>query len=320
MRELISILIPVYNTQPYLKKCLESVLAQTYRELEILLIDDGSTDGSLKTCLEYSERDSRIEVISSAHIGVGATRNLAVRKARGEYLAFIDSDDFVDRNYIETLYGAVQKYNTPIAASSYCKVHSETIIASEEETEEDQILYQKEIMKELVKDTRILSNVAMKLIKKEVFQGIEFPEGCMYEDLAVSYKLFLKAGKMVYTTGTKYYYVYRKRSISNQSFVKGSADLYFASKELLNFLQCNYPEFVREQRWKCIKVASSVLQRMIASGNIDAVLEAELRDEVASGIWEFLGSGYSGKDKLLAALEVWIYPVFKFIRKRVGRI
>ena len=112
MNDLITILVPFYNVEKYITQCIESIINQTYKNLEIILIDDGSTDNSLKICKEFQKNDSRINVIKKKHEGVSSSRNIGIKIAHGEYIMFIDSDDFVSKNFVKELYSAVLKNNT----------------------------------------------------------------------------------------------------------------------------------------------------------------------------------------------------------------
>ena len=119
MNKLVSIIIPVYNVEKYLAECIESVLKQTYQNIEILLIDDGSPDNSGKICDEYEEKDSRVRVIHKENGGVSSARNVGLEQANGEYITFIDSDDFVSESYIEELYIALENGNSDLAFCKY---------------------------------------------------------------------------------------------------------------------------------------------------------------------------------------------------------
>ena len=119
MDKLISIIVPVYNVEKYVAECIESIIKQTYQNLEILLIDDGSTDNSGKICDKYAEKDKRIKIIHKENGGVSSARNLGLDLAQGEYIAFIDSDDFVSNKYIESLYSAIEHKDAEIVLSKY---------------------------------------------------------------------------------------------------------------------------------------------------------------------------------------------------------
>ena len=125
MNPLISLVIPVYNVEKYLDKCMESVLAQTYDNYEVILVDDGSTDNSGKMCDEYAERDSRVTVYHQKNSGVSVARNVGIENAKGEFISFIDSDDWVDESYLEKLVNAQIKYNADLTICEYTNVYAD---------------------------------------------------------------------------------------------------------------------------------------------------------------------------------------------------
>lgn len=126
--KLISIIVPVYNVEKYLKECIDSVISQTYKNLEIILVDDGSTDKSGEICDEYSKKDSRIKVIHKENGGLSDARNVALDIAKGEYIGFVDSDDYVEKDMFETLYKLAEEHNTEISSISFYKTLENEII------------------------------------------------------------------------------------------------------------------------------------------------------------------------------------------------
>lgn len=126
--KLISVIVPVYNVEKYLSKCIDSILAQTYKNLEIILVDDGSPDNCPKICDEYAKKDNRIKVIHKENGGLSAARNVALDIAKGEYIGFVDSDDFIAEDMYEVLYNLAEKYNAEISSVSFYKVIENNII------------------------------------------------------------------------------------------------------------------------------------------------------------------------------------------------
>ena len=213
--ELVSIIIPVYNAEKYLEECLESVVNQTYHNLEIILIDDGSTDKSGKICDEYAQKDSRIKVIHKQNEGISQARNIGIEMAKGEYIQFVDSDDYVDLDLVETAYSLARKNEADIVCFSHYTVkESENEIIQESE-DILKVLSPMEALKELLLDRKIRNFPWEKLWKRKLFDGIVFPVGKPYEDIATCGKMFEKANKVVYYGCPKYYYRLRKGSISH---------------------------------------------------------------------------------------------------------
>ena len=199
----ISVITPVYNTENYLCRCVESILAQSFSDFELILIDDGSTDNSGAICDDYAERDNRIRVFHQENKGQGAARNLALdwvyAYSNSEYISFVDSDDWVHPRYLELLYTALVKYNANISQSQHINTDgSKEIPAISEETicvtvEEQYLNWYSGI-------------VCEKLYSKKCFQSIRFPEGVLYEDTAIWYKLLFAEQHIAISKAVLYYY------------------------------------------------------------------------------------------------------------------
>ena len=158
----VSVVVPIYNAEKYLVQCIESVIAQTLKEIEILLIDDGSTDQSLKICNEYSKKDSRIQVFSNKNIGQGLERNFGVKRAVGEYVAFLDADDQYKEDMLETLYGKAVEFNADMVSGGYADIHDKKIIKEH--------LLNSEVLDSSVKIKEAMSNL-ISYEKKDGYVG-----------------------------------------------------------------------------------------------------------------------------------------------------
>lgn len=216
--EKISVVVPVYNVEEFLESCIKSILAQTYKNLEILLLDDGSTDSSGKVCDEYAKKDNRIKVIHKKNEGISATRNLGIKISTGEYLVFIDSDDYITKDFCEILYNNLKNTNSDISIVSYCVVdeNKKVIYDAAKKTglQDDQIVIYKSsaIIKELLKQKTIKNFVWNKLFRKSVI--CKFDVGKIYEDISFSIDVFSKASKVVYQNTNCYNYAKRNSSIT----------------------------------------------------------------------------------------------------------
>lgn len=209
---LISIIVPIYNVEKYLAKCVQSILHQSYDNLEIILIDDGSTDTSPIICDQLSARDNRILVVHQANGGLSSARNAGLDRATGDYIGFVDSDDWIEEDMYMTLLTAAKEYNADIAiCTHFVDKEKETIPVNN--TGEHKIYSREEALKELFKDKLIKNYAWNKLYKKELFTNIRFPIGRFFEDIAVIYKLFNQASKVVLICESKYHYLLRHDSI-----------------------------------------------------------------------------------------------------------
>lgn len=233
MEDLISIIIPIYNVENYLEQCLNSVIAQTYNNIEIILIDDGSIDDSGNICDEYKSRDSRIKVIHKKNEGIGKTRNLGVKTANGKYIAFIDSDDKVKENYIEKLYESIKATNADIVQCSFYIVKKDKLLYKKEKYNKKEIFTSVEAINNLFYEKNINSSIWCKLFDKEIFNDFEFLNIKKFEDFDAVYKLIKKSNKICYIDNKLYYYYVRKNSLMTSNFTKDN----YAILDIMNSIQ-----------------------------------------------------------------------------------
>lgn len=213
-KALISIIIPVYKVEKYLEKCIQSVINQTYENLQIILVDDGSPDNCGKICDEYAKKDHRIEVIHKSNGGLSDARNKGLEIAKGEYIGFVDSDDYIEADMYEVLYNLLEQYNADVSICNFYTVSQGKISiknAYNGINEYNRI----EILKEILLDKNIQSYAWNKLYKKELFDEIKYPIGKKYEDIGTTFYLLEKCNKVVVTGKSEYYYINRQDSIVN---------------------------------------------------------------------------------------------------------
>ena len=247
--ELISVIVPVYNVKEYLDRCVESLRRQKYTKLEIILVDDGSTDGSGEKCDYYSKLDSRIKVIHKINGGLSDARNVGIESCRGELVAFVDSDDWVSNEYISLMYDNLKEFQADISGCSFRYVTDYTQI-SIGENEKVRVWNSEEALRALLQQDEYTTSAWGLLIKRYLFDDICFPVGMFYEDLGTVYKLLHKATKIVNTSAVLYFYYIREGSIQNKKFVEKHLDELVLAKELYLFIKCNYPkiEFAARER------------------------------------------------------------------------
>ena len=242
MDELITIIINVYNGETYIGKCLESIINQTYKNLEILIVNDGSTDDTLNTCKSY--KDNRIRIINQENMGLSLARNVGIDNAKGEYLYFIDVDDFVDNDVIEYLYNSCKKYNTLMATCKPIDVYNYNAYVKNKK-EQIEVISSKDMLKKILLSVDRTVNLWNKLIHKNIFNNIRF-ENRPINDVAVTYKLALATDKIAYSNQIKYYYLRHKDSItvSKQKNVNRSIDKYKVCYERYNYIRNIYPNLI----------------------------------------------------------------------------
>jgi glycosyltransferase involved in cell wall biosynthesis len=236
-KPLISIVVPIYNVESFLYKCLDSILHQTYKNVEILLINDGSTDKSSETALYFSTLDKRFKYFYQENNGLSSARNFGLNYSKGTYITFIDSDDWVAKNYIEELYFLISKHDSDIAICNFEYV-GDTFLKNPIEANNNLVI--------LTKDqalNRIYSKFGLnftvswgKLYKKKLFENIIFPLNKLHEDEFTTYKLIAISSNIIFTFRALYYYYQRNNSITGVGFkFQKSLDAIEAFEERYNF-------------------------------------------------------------------------------------
>lgn len=288
---MISIIVPVFNVEAYIRRCLESLLQQTYRDIEVVIIDDGSTDLSGNICDEYAGKDYRFRVFHTLNRGLSAARNYGIDQAKGDWLMFLDSDDAVHRDFCLIPYQAAQKHNADLVIFQIaCVVKEKTIFRSRKDLPIGLISKEKAID---------YGNVAVwnKLYRKQLFEEIRFPEGIIFEDTAITHKIIYQAQRIAMIPDPLIFYYYRKDSISNSTTYHDIRN-YF----ILNIRRCS--ELVR-LGYPCEKA-----QRVLQSTAFQYCIRTEPRQDDLSVYAEKLvkdiqgfPKGFTRRKKLL--LCVW---------------
>lgn len=220
---LISVIVPVYNVEKYLEKCVNSILNQTYKNLEIILIDDGSPDGCPEMCDNLAKTDGRIKVIHKQNGGLSDARNVGIENATGKLISFVDSDDFLNTNYFETLYKNLTKTNSDISICSFVSVQENEIVDTTEFNSCEVLTFtgMQKLEQLYSKDHHVEFVTAWgKLYKTSLFETIKYPKGKINEDEFVCHKLLDSASKVCYQPVKYYYYLQRENSIMHQHYTK----------------------------------------------------------------------------------------------------
>lgn len=241
----ISIIVPVYNSSPYISKCIESILDQTFKNFELILVNDGSTDQSGHICEQYALQDSRIKLVHKENGGVSSARNAGINLARGEFISFVDGDDWIYKEMYSKLYDLSKETNSDISICSiYREINGEVIGTKREEfiIEMDNT----EAMRELFTGKYFRFAVWAKLYKKSCFKNILYPEDRRLDDLPTTYKIFSNANKVAYTSYAGYIYLLRENSIITSSYNEKKLDVFLGWDEIITFMNKNYPKLSKE--------------------------------------------------------------------------
>lgn len=241
---MISIIIPVYNVEKYLKKCIDSILDQNYNDLEILVVDDGSTDHSGDICDSYAEQDHRIQVFHTENHGLSAARNFGLDHARGQYIGFVDSDDWIESDMYERLFNTAEQTGADIVT---CRFYQEYRSMTEESSGPLQqfTVEGSEILHTYLFQSEICQDSWNNLFKADLFQSIRFPVGRSFEDYVIKPYLLQKAKKMVYTPACLLHYRNRQKSLSNVHTLKSNVDFWLAFRERFDLLSPISEEYYR---------------------------------------------------------------------------
>lgn len=253
--DLISIIVPVYNVKNYLEQCLNSLANQTYKNIEVLLVNDGSTDGSDKICEKYSLKDSRFKKFDKPNSGLADARNLGIKNSHGKYIAFVDSDDYVDHGFILELYTILQKYKANISIAGYTVFYENTNFRSSFSYDRSGVISAEAVLSSILTDETIANFVCNKLFEKELFNRVKFPSGKAYEDVAVFYKLVAASKKLCITSKCLYYYRKRFGSITTSVNPKSTLDGLEAATARNLYVSSHFPTLKKE----CINSDFSML-------------------------------------------------------------
>lgn len=245
----------------YLNKCIDSIIAQTYAKLEIILVDDGSTDSSGVICDEYALKDKRIIVLHKLNGGLGDARNAALDICQGKYITCIDSDDYLENDYVEYLYELLLENDADISTCALKMIYDfrEKLDACDEDVE---ILNTCEALKSILYQGSFVVSACCKLYKRELFEGIRYPKGMYYEDLAVIYKLVERCDRIAVGKKQKYYYFQRSNSIMNGTFNPKKMHRIQIVNELKDYVDKIYPELCEATSTRCFKTGLLVYQEI----------------------------------------------------------
>ncbi|MCM1262449.1 MAG: glycosyltransferase [Butyrivibrio sp.] len=304
---LVSIIVPVYNVEKYLRECLNSICGQKNIKFEIILVDDGSTDASGAICDEFAQKYTNIKVIHQENAGPGAARNAGLDVITGEYLGFVDSDDYIADDMYETLLQAIKQTDSDIACCGRMRVIDGKVTAAEKPITDVVILQGKEIIQNLLLDKEMTYSQCDKLFKAQLFKNVRFPkENLQSEDLPCLYSILKNTGKVVYIGEAKYYYRLVMTSRSRKTFQRQDMYRLIYTQEICNDVIRTAPELKDEAYFFMIQCAVSIYARIKEDGK-----EKECKEErvyIEKLIWKnrenILKNLYLSRNAKLVALSI----------------
>lgn len=290
----ISVIVPVYKAEQYLERCVKSILEQTYQNFELILVDDGSPDGSPILCDKWAEKDSRVHVIHKKNGGASSARNAGLKNARGNWITFADSDDWLDKTTLKTLYDLAKKYNVPMAIGGMrvAQEYTDTQAAAKQDAV---VLSRADLIRRFFRlngepDTHSVWGV---IIQRDILDGYAFIEGKMNEDVEACYYLARKCEAAVYIDAPLYNYFKNVEGVTNSGFSKKKLDLLdiwdIVQKQVEQFT----PEYSYACEMNCKRARFTLLTQMNLNGydhNDPFMIETKkrLKREVRKAFWELM--------------------------------
>ena len=317
MNTLISVIIPVYGVEQYLDQCVESIVNQTYPHLEIILVDDGSPDGCPAMCDAWAKKDARIKVIHQQNGGLSCARNTGIQHATGDYITFVDSDDWLGETCYQTVTDLLQTKGYDLVVFNCNRVNEKgEILSSTEKLEQAGELTGPQALKALVQGK--LNHYAVnKVYKRELFSQVRFPLGRAWEDMATAYKIFLQCHSVYYCSEPFYYYLTRSNSISKTITDKALGDIFMARYEIHNAMKTHHPRLVEDTLPMALLSARRLYDRSLW-GNVDAERLAMAKEFLA----ENKDFGLQTKEKtywLFYTHPRW-YAIMRKLRHTLGLV
>lgn len=271
----ISIIVPVYNVEKYLEKCIKSILNQTLQDFELILVNDGSTDDSGRICDEFAEKDNRIIVIHKENEGLSKTRNVALDIAKGEYIGFIDSDDWIEPSMYEVLYNLCCKYDADISS---CAIKESTSKSNVKTRNKIVVKNGKDMIVEIYSYKYSGISPCNKLYKSKIYKNIRFPNKKLNEDAAIMYKIYDISDKVVHKDAKLYNYLIREGSLMHSKFNKDRFEIIDIYNEMLEYFQENCDmkkKIISEYFNSLVTMIKDIISENSLISNVDSLKKIE---------------------------------------------
>ncbi len=318
MRPLISVILPIYNVEQFLPRCIESVCRQTYDNIEIILVDDGSKDNCYNICEEYAAKDNRIKVLHKVNGGLSDARNKGSQIARGQYITFIDSDDYVTDTYVEYLYSLIEKYHTRMSLCTHTVVfESGSNIVYGNGLDEE--LSSETCLERMLYDDVINTSAWAKLYETEMVKKFPYPVGKLFEDIATTYKFFIECGSIACGYESQYFYMLRSTSIVYQKFNTKKLELLEMTDAMASDVIKKFPQLETAVKRRQLYARFSTLnQFQNTKGYKDE--KKQLISYIRKNKGCVMGNPKAPKrDKLAVMALSFGYPVYRLCWKLAGK-
>lgn len=261
---MITVIVPIYNTEKYLKRCIDSIINQTYTNLEIILVDDGSTDNSSIICKEYEKNDNRIKYYKKKNEGQGQARNYGLERAKGDWISFVDSDDWIEKDMYKDMIEASKEYKSDLVICGWYRNHGFKQI-EQPCPQKAQKYNNEELIKEYLAGNFITSSMCNKIYKKVLWDNIRFPSIRAREDAAILYQILAKSEHSIHIGKSKYIQYVRPGSTERQGFNKNKLEIINITKQTQKFIYEKYPNLYDYIALKPAKYCANLMQEILYS-------------------------------------------------------
>lgn len=311
-KPLISIIVPVYNVEKYIRRCVDSLINQTYKNLEIILIDDGSPDNSGAICDEYAKLDNRVKVIHKENGGVSSARNAGLDSASGEYIGFMDSDDYITPDMYEVLYNNMVDNDADISMGIYALENNKGEFISHYRYDVNEVFDKAQTIAEMLKQVKYTCSLCDKLFSSKLVGDIRFDKDISHnEDLLFAYQLMKKSNKAVYISKPMYYYCNNEESASRVSFSDKNTTMLKAQTMVIEDIGENLPQIYDVALTEYVKTAIFNLTAIAKSGYKNKEYIEKLRKIVKDNLKFFIKSYVAKGYKIYAVLISISFNLYK---------
>ena len=297
----ISVIIPVYNVEKYIHKCVDSVIGQTMQDIEIILVDDGTKDCCGEICDEYAEKDSRIKVVHKENGGLSDARNAGMKYATGECVVFVDSDDYIKNDMLEYMYKNLLEYDADFSTCGVYDVYGDHII--EQESMPVKLVSGEEAFSYILQGTHIKGAIWNKMFRRSLIEELEFPVGKTYEDVFYTCELMKKVKKVAVGTEPKYYYIHRENSITTRPYSLRDHDIIEGYTKTFKIVMEHFPNLKQEAQFRFFWSWFVVLDKMLTEKKYNEITQfKKIRSDLRKNVWKIVRNPYFQKSRKIAAI------------------
>jgi len=322
-KPLISVIIPAYNVSSYIEKCIGTVIGQDFQNFEVLLVDDGSTDNTSTLCDHFAQKDPRINVYHKKNGGLSDARNYGIDRAHGEFLTFVDSDDYLALDYLSYLKYLIDKApGCKLAICSLYDVYSANKKVVDNGNGQEMVLSPETCLKMMCYHNLVDTCAYAKLYHRSLFNRIRYPKGKLFEDIGTTYQLIEQCNQISCGFQPKYYYVLRPGSIVNSSYSPNKLDLLEMTDQMATEISARYPSLESATLRRRVYSRFSTLNQMLDVKDRNAVIE---REKIIKFIYDHQRAVMSDplaprRDKVAIRLLQLGFPIYRFFWKEYRKI